>query len=172
MVLVWDEPLNRMSGIHILRGSLLEWIWQRGCLCGWQLNCCTSSGSLVVACLRALPLLFLSPSHPPSLFPSLSFKHMYEQMDLCTCLLKGSQRTKWIRLDYAGTWLAGTFTVLADVFASVNTNSGNCRSIPWSHCVTWLVLLLAGWITLRIRSMRVWRSSMCLCWPMCCAGQL
>lgn len=79
-----------MSGIHILRGSLLEWIWQRGCLCGWQLNCCTSSGSLAVACLRALPLPFLS------IFPSLLFKHMYRQMDLCalwwSSLLKVAER--------------------------------------------------------------------------------
>lgn len=27
-----------------------------------------------------------------------------------------------------------------------------------------------GWITLRIRSTRAWRSFMCSCWPMCCAG--
>lgn len=75
-----------------------------------------------------LCLCFFSRSHPPSLFisPALFNSHS------CT--------NRWIRLDHAGTWFARTLTVLADAFASLNHKSGNCHSLPWSHCVTWLLL--------------------------------
>lgn len=83
MVLVWDEPLNGLSGIHILRGSLLE---AAPAVC--------VADNLIVAhpptpwWLRATPVIVflflffsLSISVPPFAFPPLISVFFHSETD-------------------------------------------------------------------------------------------
>lgn len=76
----------------------------------------------MVACLRALPLLFFSVSisHPTSLispFDLLLFKYKYKQKTVgLVQIARGQHESEWIRLDYDHQCICVLATVHIDLF--------------------------------------------------------